>query len=710
MEQNVFSLSNLIPHFSDVFQGNIQTAHGLSAFIVSFLLIVAVSFFVFACFKWHQGKKHIGFYFELLAGINQADLAKRQRDLTQKALQDKTYGKLWKEFDESLVVSPNGEKLFNTLDAAHFFNTSSLAMGLTDNRLLAAVPGFLTAIGVIGTFAGLQMGLASLELSKSANVEILQAGIGNMISGASIAFLTSVWGVFTSVTFNFIEKSLERGIRKRISDLQNRIDYLYPRITAEQSLVAIADHSRTSNETLQGLAEKIGDRLQEALIQTTDSIRSGLEDSLNQIMGPAIQSLVENAQNGSQKALDSLLGKFLDGVGDAGDSQKKMMEAASHEVHMAVGSLGQHISDFLGQLEEQNRRSEETSRERQILLEHQLKSLGEEQTGRQRQLGKYFEETIERVVQRLDQQQKESDAREHTRGEHISGVVDTAIARLHQLQEDAEARERARNDHFDANLKLVVERSKESVTNIGTEIVKQLNAQQDRDEVRQQVFSESVTEIRQIQVDLTNRVETLVNSQQKAFDIFYQKMGDLEKRFTGLADAYGKTGSEVFRSAQQMQSVTNQLGVLSANIKQAAEKLSSDVIVAAELTGSLAEDNRTVSREMKQVMESYRQLGMTMDHIADKLIKATEHAESGFTAVHQHLDSFKLSLKNQVEELSKHFDKLFLNYSERVQSQTSERLNTWNTQTNAYISSMTDAIRAISNVVDEIETKASSVV
>ena len=67
-----------------------------------------------------------------------------------------------------------------------------------------------------------------------------------MIAGASIAFMTSLWGVFLSVVFNFIEKSLERLCRGRITTLQNTIDYLYPRITAEQSLVNIEESSSLS--------------------------------------------------------------------------------------------------------------------------------------------------------------------------------------------------------------------------------------------------------------------------------------------------------------------------------------------------------------------------------------------------------------------------------------------------------------------------------
>ena len=56
-------------------------------------------------------------------------------------------------------------------------------------------------------------------------------------------------------------------------------------------------------------------------------------------------------------------------------------------------------------------------------------------------------------------------------------------------------------------------------------------------------------------------------------------------------------------------------------------------------------------------------------------------------------------------ELDEHIQKLLINYADQVQSQTTERLNIWNSQTNEYISLMTGAVRALNDVVDEIETK-----
>ncbi|MEZ4600741.1 MAG: anti-phage ZorAB system protein ZorA [Syntrophotaleaceae bacterium] len=679
MPQQNFSVIHLMPHFSEVFQGNFSSSHGLSAAIVLFLLVVAIGFLSFAISKYLQAKRQILFYETLVSGINQSELAGRQREITQNALQHSDYGKLWKEFDETLVISPDGTRLFNTLDAEHFFNNHTLARGLTENRLLAAVPGFLTAIGVIGTFAGLQMGLGSLELSQQAGVEALQQGIGHMIKGASVAFLTSVWGVFTSVLFNFIEKMLERGVKKRIANLQNLIDYLYPRINAEQSLVSIVDHTRNSSETLQGLAEKIGDRLQESLLQVSDNIRTGLEESLSLIMAPAIQSLVENANSGSQQVLDSLLNKFLDGIGDAGTSQRKMMQEASRDVQVALSGLGDQMSGFLKRLDEQSRQTENAAIERQAFLEKQLEALGEQQTDRQRKLGESFENIFEKMVEQLNQQQNDSDLREKERAEQLQG-----------------------------QLRLIVDHGNQAVENIGSEVTRQFKEQQTRDEARQKEFADNVTSMQQIQNQLMDRVEFMLSNQKELFDAVHRQMVGLQEQFKGLAEAHSLSGNEVSNAAQQMRQASNQLGLLSANIRQATEVLSRDVAQAAETTAGLADENRKINQVMQETLQGYGSFSKEMDGIADKLNLATASAQSGFEAVHKHLDHFKNSLKAHIEEVEDHVAKLLSDYAATVQSQTGERMREWNAHTNEYIAIMTNAVKALSDVVDGMETKCSA--
>src|SRR5690606_21018501 len=135
-----------------------------------------------------------------IVGQDRSSLAQSRIATLEKALEQDpvTTGPLWREFDESLVYSADKTRLSNTLDAEHFFNYHTLAYGLTSSRLLAAVPTFLTAIGVLGTFLGLTLGLKGLQIN-AADVETLKDGISVMINGAAVAFMTSVWGVLLSL-------------------------------------------------------------------------------------------------------------------------------------------------------------------------------------------------------------------------------------------------------------------------------------------------------------------------------------------------------------------------------------------------------------------------------------------------------------------------------------------------------------------------------
>lgn len=344
------NLTLLLPSTEAIF--DLSTSTGISSTMVAFLLTVFVAFLSWSIFEYRKGIKSTNFFLALTRDLNREELAQKRFEITHSALSHETLGKLWREFDESLVLVESNNLLYNTIDAAHFFNPQNLARGLTNNRLIAAVPAFLTALGVIATFAGLQLGLASLSESTttSTDLEGLSSGIFAMIGGASIAFMTSVWGVFLSLIFNVSEKGLERLVTRHISRLQRQIDYLYPRITAEQSLVNLEFSSRASAERLAELDEKIGHRLQEAMSQATLELREGISDSLSEVLGPAVSKLVENANGASEKALDSLMDEFLNRIGSAGDEQRAAMLTASETVQASNQQLIGGVENLLEQI------------------------------------------------------------------------------------------------------------------------------------------------------------------------------------------------------------------------------------------------------------------------------------------------------------------------------------------------------------------------
>lgn len=717
MNKTVFDLSSLIPDFSLILNGGIDGGGGLSALFVLLLVVIAGLFLIYTLAGYFSATNKIGFYKNLLSNVDQKELAKKQRDLRHLALENKAHGRLWKEFDESLVKSSDGERLFNTLDAAHFFNVSTLAGSLTQNRLLAAVPGFLTAVGVVGTFVGLQLALSQLQLQQNAGVEELRDGIGSLINGASIAFMTSIWGIGTSLVFNFIEKALERGVRKSIHKLQNQIDYLFPRINAEQSLVSIADHSKSADETLQGLAEKIGDRLQEALVETTSSIQTGLENSLNQIMAPAIQSLVDNANQGSEQALEGLLTKFMEGVGEAGNSQRVMMEKASGNVENAVNNMGTQMQSFVGQLQQHQESSN-------LLIENQNKKISENIENITIASQQALSSTTENMQSMLDnlqiKQQQQMDYMSENIGKTVTGMSSQLrdfINDLGEQQKESKSLIETQADQMVANIQNITDESQNTLQKTSKNVEAVLNGmnqqyqqqylkQQEVDQQRQQVFEQGLEKSKESQQDILDRVNQLIEMQNLASTKLFGQLSQLSDSFKQVVTENATASQSIMTSSQQMNSVSNQLGVLSTNVKQAAVAISEPVTQLMETSRQVAEGNKSVFEQSQNLLTELSRLNEQFGLVSKTVLKAAEHAETGFTALDQHLEAFKNGLKLHINDLEDELSKLLTGYSEQVQSQTYGRLNEWNDQTREYTTAMKSVVETMASVVDEIETKS----
>jgi len=614
--QSTFQLSNLFPDFSAIFDGRFSTSAGISAFVVLILIVMAVGFFVHSLMKYYSSQKQISFYTDIISGVAEEDIQQKQREITQKAKGNTLYKDLWLEFDESLVRSNDGEKLYNTLDASHFFNTHTLARGLTENRLLAAVPGFLTAIGVIGTFAGLLMGLSGLSdmnsVGTDASIDDLKAGIFSMIGGASIAFMTSVWGVGTSVIFNFVEKLLERSIRGKITGLQNSIDYIYPRLTAESMLKNIEDFSKESTATLQGLAEKIGDKMQEALVQATSNISESLEESLHKVMKPALESLVNNAKSGSEQAMGALVENFMGGMSKAGQEQSEQLNNAAQSVQGAVDGFSSTIDSFVSDM--------------------------------------------------------------NTRVETMNS------------------------------------NTTEFVSSMQSSLLSNLEAQKSANQESNDMFVENIQQAQSINKSFVEKIDSVMNRHNESQANNISGFKSLLEEFDRLSEANRQSSSSLQRAAENMHVSSNSLESLSKAISESVIELSQNLDEATNKVGEITIKSDQIASNLLEANSQFASITEQLSVTTERLTDISGRVDNGLTAVNQHFDSLMGKLTDHTDKLSEHVNSLLQVFAENTNAQISERMKVWNQHTSEYVSQMTNAVNAISDVVDEIETKVGSAV
>ena len=268
---------------------------------------------------------------------------------------------LFREFREHLITIPTRDgkgqsSLRRTIEAAEIFRHSILAPNLTSSRLFLAMPGILTGLGVLGTFAGLQIGIGGLDLSDP---RILEKSIKPLIQGCVIAFSTSVWGVLSSLLFSGFEKALDRLALWRVQMLQNQVDALYQRYVPEEAMAELERASRGTEEILKGLAVAIGTEMQKAIGRLGNEIKDAVtkatsegHDSLMEKSSELLSETITVELDKLKTEISTMREQFSRSSGDFMESVQgiqptvktlsQVVEGAQRNVTSAVEKLNAH--------------------------------------------------------------------------------------------------------------------------------------------------------------------------------------------------------------------------------------------------------------------------------------------------------------------------------------------------------------------------------
>lgn len=82
----------------------------------------------------------------------------------------------------------------------------------------SAISGTLTGLGILGTFLGLTMGMSSFSGN---DIFTISDNIAPLLDGMKVAFHTSVYGIFFSLVFTFVYRSLMSDAYEKLSYFQS---------------------------------------------------------------------------------------------------------------------------------------------------------------------------------------------------------------------------------------------------------------------------------------------------------------------------------------------------------------------------------------------------------------------------------------------------------------------------------------------------------
>lgn len=242
----------------------------------------------------------------------------------------------WREFVETFIFpdpEDHRQVIRNSQDASFFFNQESLVRDHINVSFYEAFPNYLTGAGILGTFLGLIAGIWLAQKGLSNQQEIMH-GLQNLLGGASLAFTTSIVGLFSSIVFSWREKHLSHRLNKLIRHWNGLLDERLEFVTPEQ----------LSSEYLRE-SKKQTVQLERFNTDLAVSIATALDERVAQRLGPALESLV-NAVDGlrsdkglaSEKMIENVAQQFKTSLSETTGTE---FESMANTLRDLDGSLRQ---------------------------------------------------------------------------------------------------------------------------------------------------------------------------------------------------------------------------------------------------------------------------------------------------------------------------------------------------------------------------------
>lgn len=170
------------------------------------------------------------------------------------------------------------------------------------NFFNSGMPGTLTGLGILGTFLGLSLGLASFTGN---DIYTISDNVGPLLTGMKVAFHTSVYGIFFSLVFSFAYRSLMADAYEKLENFLNtfRLCALPPAVSEDENgaamLVYQANMSNAMKQLVElarGTSKQQQEGLERLVEQFLEQLDSRMGNGMRQ-MGEALQT-AGRAQNG----------------------------------------------------------------------------------------------------------------------------------------------------------------------------------------------------------------------------------------------------------------------------------------------------------------------------------------------------------------------------------------------------------------------------
>ena len=487
--------------------------------------------------------------------------------------------------------------------------------GIRNRRLAEALPGIFVALGIFGTFLGLVLGLQGLEFGK---LDTLQDGVGHLISGLSLAFVTSLAGIALSITFSFFYRLVINRLERSFLALDAALSRIFPYDSQE---LYVRRHYELQNDIKQGLQTLATD----VATQITGSIGSKLGDALDEHFLPVMKDFhawIETYMEANickQKELSEEFNQNLVKLSEVisshfATSQNKQSEAMERIIEQYSETL---TKTFRNQFEAMGKIIEETTEsQREIkqqlvgfseILQSQLQAQGEmiDKTNRAGEILGQSLASLESIAQKLK-----------ASADDITSAAELLERSAHSAKDGQETLNQTMQTQVEA-----MTRTREELDRAWLTITE--NA------------SRLVSQISQTVEDLTTGVgENLI----KALESFDGKIAEVVERFSGTLFEAGETISEMPQ--------------LVATLNSSLDSINNGIGDQKEILNDIRETSKgMVAENIQKAYDASKDLGTCTESIAGTASTLQRFVEDFNDKIRVTVESYSRKNQETIEKL-----------------------------------------------------------
>ncbi len=245
---------------------------------------------------------------------------------------------------------------------------------------LRFVTTLCTAIGVLGTFYGIQEGLQGINLDTTSFEQLLPA-IKQLLTGMKTAFSTSLMGLGSGSLFTLVLFGCDLGRQQRRDSLRQQLDAIAIFKTTDNDISRVATEFQRVAERLTNFnfpsAEAIGQAVGRSIAEefvglnqlSSEAIGQAVGEQMRSVILPALQAIFQQQrilrelqENQGQRVLEELIQdlrvEVLEPIASRLDESARLTQQASEAVLTLHESLASSIvaiqnfqEDTLGKLE-----------------------------------------------------------------------------------------------------------------------------------------------------------------------------------------------------------------------------------------------------------------------------------------------------------------------------------------------------------------------